>query len=315
MKRFIRPTILLVLLTFTVRGSGTAQDQPVAETDQVLSVEVDVVNVLFTVSDDDDRLITDLTEEDFLVFEDGVPQTIDDFDAETNLPLTIVLIIDVSGSIRDKLRFEQEAAIEFFYTTIQEGRDQGMLVTFDSAPYVLQDFTDNPEALSEAVRLMRAGGGTALYDAIYLAVDQRLSTSNREGRRVVVVISDGDDNASRVSLTETLELSQRNDVAIYTISTNSTANFVTREQVRGDRTLETFAVETGGRAFFPFKLEELAVNFADISEELRSQYTLVYTPTNLARDGSYREIRIDTLDDDYEAKHREGYYAPVGDAP
>ncbi len=315
MKRLLPPTILLVLLALTVRGSGTAQDQPVAETDQVLSVEVDVVDVWFTVSDDDENLITDLTQEDFLVFEDGVPQTIDAFDAETNLPLTIVLIIDVSGSIRDKLRFEQEAAIEFFYTTIEEGRDQGMLVTFDAAPYVLQDFTDNPEALSEAVRLMRAGGGTALYDAIYLAVDQRLSRSNREGRRVVVVISDGDDNASRVSLTETLELAQRNDVVIYTISTNSTANFVTREQVRGDRTLETFASETGGRAFFPFKLEELAVNFADISEDLRSQYTLVYTPTNLVRDGSYREIRIDTLDDDHEVQHREGYYAPVGDAP
>lgn len=314
MKRLILPAILLVVLAWTVPGAGTAQNQELTETDQVFTVEVDVVNLFFTVSDDDNRLITNLTEEEFLVFEDGVPQRIDSFDAETNLPLTIVVIIDVSGSIRDKLRFEQEAAIEFFYTTIQEGRDQGMLVTFDSAPYVLQDFTDNPEALSEAARRMRAGGGTALYDAIYLAVDQRLSQSNREGRRVVVVISDGDDNASRVSLTETLELAQRNDVSIYTISTNSTANFVTDEQRRGDRTLDTFATETGGRAFFPFKLEELAVNFADISEELRSQYTLVYTPTNLALDGSYREIRIDAADDDYEVKHREGYYAPLAAA-
>jgi VWFA-related protein len=208
------------------------------------------------------------------------------------------------------LRFEQEAAIEFFYTAIEEGRDQGMLITFDSLPELLQDFTDNPEALSEAVRRIRAGGGTALYDAIFLAIDQKISLKQGEARRVVVVISDGDDNASRVSMTETMELAQRNDVAIYTISTNSTANFQTPEQNRGDRTLETFAAETGGRAFFPFELEELAVNFADISQELRSQYSLSYRPTNLSRDGSYREVRIEPLDDDFDVKHREGYYAP-----
>jgi Ca-activated chloride channel family protein len=314
MKRLVLPAILILGLVSSL--PVRAQEQEPAESDQVITVDVDLVNVLFTVADDDGDLVTDLTQSDFLVFEDGIPQTISIFESETNLPLTIALIIDVSGSIRDKLRFEQEAAIEFFYTTIQEGRDQGMLITFDSAVDMLQDFTDNPEALSEATRLMRAGGGTALYDAIYLAVDQKLSASDREGRRVVVVISDGDDNASRVSLTETLELAQRNDVAIYTISTNSTANFVTPEQRRGDRTLETFAVETGGRAFFPFKLEELAVNFADISEELRSQYTLAYAPTNLARDGSYREIRVGTTtDDDLEVKHREGYYAPLDTAP
>jgi VWFA-related protein len=182
---------------------------------------------------------------------------------------------------------------------------------------VLQEFTDNPEALSEAVRRIRAGGGTALYDAIFLSIDQRIVQEQREGRRVVILISDGDDNASRVSMTETLELAQRNDVAVYTISTNSTANFSSPEQRRGDRTLENFAGETGARAFFPFKLEELAVNFADISQELRSQYTLGYVPTNLARDGTYREIRVETIDDDYEVKHREGYYAPrdEGSAP
>jgi VWFA-related protein len=268
------------------------------------------VNLLFTVTDDDGNLRTELTADDFRVYEDGVEQTISFFESETNLPLTLALIIDVSGSIRDKLRFEQEAAIEFFYTAIEEGRDQGMLITFDSLPELLQDFTDNPEALSEAVRRIRAGGGTALYDAIFLAIDQKISLKQGEARRVVVVISDGDDNASRVSMTETMELAQRNDVAIYTISTNSTANFQTPEQNRGDRTLETFAAETGGRAFFPFELEELAVNFADISQELRSQYSLSYRPTNLSRDGSYREVRIEPLDDDFDVKHREGYYAP-----
>ena len=314
MTRLIPAWILVLGIApgFTIRAQDAAPD---AE-DSVFPVFVERVNLFFTVADDDGNLVTDLTESDFLVFEDGAPQTIEDFEAETELPLTIALIVDVSGSIRDKLRFEQEAAIEFFYSTIEEGRDQGMLVTFDSRVDLLQDFTDNPEALAEATRRMRAGGGTALYDAIYLAIDQKIAPSNREGRRVVVAISDGDDNASRVSLTETLELAQRNDVAIYTISTNSTANFVNPEQRRGDRTLETFALETGGKAFFPFRLEDLAVNFADISEELRSQYTLIYEPTNLARDGRYREIRIaTTADRDFVVQHREGYYAPLDPTP
>ena len=276
--------------------------------DQTLRVDVDLVNLLFTVTDDN-RLLTGLGRDDFEVFEDGVRQEIRDFDARTDLPLTVAIAIDVSGSIRQKLRFEQEAAIEFFYSTVERDRDQGMLVTFDSGVEVLQEFTDSPEAFTESVRRIRAGGGTALYDAIFLAITQRIS-AQPEGRRVLIVISDGDDNASRVSLTETLEVAQRNDVAIYAISTNSTESVGTREQERGDRTLRTFAEETGGRPFFPFRLEELAVNFRDISEELRSQYALTYVSSNTARDGGYREIEIRQVDDDYEVKARRGYYAP-----
>ena len=293
-------------------GAEASQQQPEAE-EQTISVDVDLVNVFFTVTDDDDQLFTGLTADDFRVFEDEVLQTITNFDSETDLPLTIALLIDTSGSIRDRLRFEQEAAIEFFYSTIERRRDQGMLVAFDSGVDLLQDFTDNPEELSEAVRKIRAGGGTSLYDAIYLSISERMVT-RPEGRRVMIVISDGDDNASRYSMTETLEVAQRNNVAIYTISTNSSANFETRAQRRGDETLETFAEETVGRAFFPLRLEQLAVNFQEISDELRAQYTLAYIPTNLSRDGSYREIEVEPVDDDFEVKARRGYYAPR-DAP
>jgi Ca-activated chloride channel family protein len=304
-------TALAVTAFLSVGGLLFSQEQPVGESvDQTLTVDVDLVNVLFTVTDRRGNLFTGLTEEDFTVYEDGVPQTITNFDRETNLPLTIALVIDTSGSIRDKLRFEQEAAIEFFYSTLERDRDRGMLVTFDSGVDLLQDFTDDPELLSDAVRSIRAGGGTALYDAIYLAVTQKIASESESARRVLIVISDGDDNASRVSLTETLEVAQLNDVTVYAISTNATANFRGRDQQRGDRTLRTFAEETGGRAFFPFKLEELAVNFADISEELRAQYALGYIPTNSARDGSYREILVEPVDDDYEVKARRGYYAP-----
>ena len=312
-----KATILAVLailcLTYPAFFAAEAsQQQPEAE-DQTISVDVDLVNVFFTVTDDDDQLFTGLTADDFRVFEDEVLQTITNFDSETDLPLTIALLIDTSGSIRDRLRFEQEAAIEFFYSTIERRRDQGMLVAFDSGVDLIQDFTDNPEELSEAVRKIRAGGGTSLYDAIYLSISERM-VAQPEGRRVMIVISDGDDNASRYSMTETLEVAQRNNVAIYTISTNASANFETRAQRRGDDTLETFAEETGGRVFFPLRLEQLAVNFQEISDELRAQYTLAYIPTNLARDGSYREIEVEPVDDDFEVKARRGYYAPR-DAP
>ena len=287
------------------QGAEQSSDDP----NQTIVVDVDLVNVFFTVTDRRGRLFTGLTREDVRVYEDGELQTIANFDSETNLPLTIALLVDTSGSVRDKLRFEQEAAIEFFYSTIERRRDQGMLVAFDSGVDVIQDFTDNPELLSEGVRKIRAGGGTSLYDAIYLSISEKI-VHQPEGRRVLIIISDGDDNASRVSLTETLEMAQKNNVSIHTISTNSTANFRSREQQRGDRTLQNFADETGGRAFFPFELDELAVNFQDISEELRSQYSLGYAPTNLVRDGSYREIEVKPVDDDYRVKARNGYYAP-----
>jgi len=292
-------------------AAGSGQDSvrsaadPSAD-DQTLVVDVDLVSLLFTVRDDDRRLVTGLARDDFRVLEDGVPQAIRDFEAQTDLPLTVAIAIDVSGSIRARLLFEQEAAIEFFYATIEPTRDMGMLVTFDSAVELLQEFTSQPELLAEGVGRIRAGGGTALYDAVFLAINE--IARQPEGRRVLIVISDGDDNASRVSLTEALELAQRNDVAIYTISTNS-ADGGGSEQERGDRTLRRFAAGTGGRAFFPFRLEELAVNFQEISEELRSQYALTYVSTNPLQDGSYREIEIQTSDDDYDVSVRPGYYA------
>jgi VWFA-related protein len=216
--------------------------------------------------------------------------------------------VDTSGSIRDKLRFEQEAAIEFFYTTLRRGKDRGLVITFDSGVDLLQDYTDDPEVLANAVRRMRAGGGTALYDALYLAATEKLA--GQSGRRVIILISDGDDNSSRISMTETLETAQRNDVAIYTISTNGTTGSRSREQERGDRVLKRFSDETGGRMFSPFKLQELTEDFLNIGEELRAQYTLAYRPTNAERDGTFRRIRINVADRRYQVRARQGYYAP-----
>jgi VWFA-related protein len=286
-------------------GPGAQASRPA---DDTISVEVNLVNILFTVADRKGKFVTNLKKEDFRVFEDDKLQVVTNFSSETNLPLTIALLVDTSGSIRDKLRFEEEAAIEFFYSTLQRGKDRALVISFDSGVELLQDFTDDPEKLAEKIRKIRAGGGTSLYDAIYLAVNEKLA--GQDGRRIVILITDGDDNSSRVSLTETLEAAQKNDVTIYAISTNSAAFFGSKDQERGDKTLKRFSEETGGKAFFPLKIQDLASSFLDIHDELRSQYQIGYRPTNARSDGTFRRIRVDLADRRYKARARSGYYMP-----
>jgi VWFA-related protein len=294
----------LFLMTLSARPSEYQAQRP---EDRTISVNVDLVNVLFTVFDKKGKFITTLTKDNFKVFEDDRPQEITNFSKETNLPLTIALLIDTSGSIRDKLRFEQEAAIEFFYSTLRRGTDKGMLITFDSGIDLLQDYTDDPQKLADAVKKIRAGGGTSLYDAVYLAAKEKLA--GQQGRRVIILISDGDDNSSRISMTEALEIAQRNDVSIHSISTNA-AESRSRNNDRGDKVMKKFADETGGKVFFPFRLQELAEDFQNISEELRAQYTLAYRSTNARTDGAFRRIRIDVADKRYKVRARSGYYVP-----
>jgi Ca-activated chloride channel homolog len=294
----------------TPAPAKTAPPPPAAKAtdDQTISVNVDLVSMPVSVADKKGKYVTTLKKEDFKVFEDERLQTITNFSNETNLPLTIALLVDTSGSIRDKLRFEQEAAIEFFYSTLQRGKDKAMVISFDSGVELNQDLTDDPEKLGDAVRKIRAGGGTSLYDAVYLAVNQKLADT--PGRRIIILITDGDDNSSRVSLTETLEAAQKNAVSVYSISTNAPGYFGSKDQERGDKTLKRFADETGGRAFFPLKIEELASSFMSIHDELRSQYLLGYIPTNAKMDGTFRKIRVDLTDKRYKARSRTGYYMP-----
>jgi VWFA-related protein len=306
-----------LVLVFAAAGFVTGQQGPPSSANptanppkenQTISVEVNLVNILFTVADRKGKFVTNLKRDDFRVFEDERLQPITNFSSESNLPLTIALLVDTSGSIRDKLRFEEEAAIEFFYSTLQRGKDRALVISFDSGVDLLQDFTDDPEKLADKMRKIRAGGGTSLYDAIYLAVNQKLA--GQDGRRIVIVISDGDDNSSRVSLTETLEVAQRNDVTVYTISTNSAAYFGSKEQDRGDKTLKKLAEETGGKAFFPLKIQDLASSFLDIHDELRAQYQIAYRPVNAKQDGTFRRIRLDMSDKRYKARAKTGYYMP-----
>src|SRR2546426_8691200 len=177
MKRLVMGLLLCAALSsFAAAQRGQQPQRPAPEPpakaadDQTISVNVDLVNILFTVADKKGKFVTNLRKDDFRVFEDEKAQSITNFSSETDLPLTIALLVDTSGSIRDKLKFEQEAAIEFFYSTLQRGKDKAVVVSFDSAVELNQDYTDDPEKLADAVRKIRAGGGTSLYDAIYLAV-------------------------------------------------------------------------------------------------------------------------------------------------
>jgi len=275
----------------------------------IIRKRVDEVNVVFTVTDKREHFVKDLTQSDFRVMDDNKPATVESFSRQTNLPLRVGLLIDASNSVRDRFKFEQESAIEFLNQIIRPRYDKAFVIGFDTTPEVTQDFTDNSEALSHGVRMLRPGGGTAMYDAIYYACRDKLMKEDRgiiATRRAIILLSDGEDNQSRVSREEAVEMAQRAEVIIYTISTN-TSGVVSR----GDKILKHFAEETGGKAFFPFKVEDVANAFTEISDELRSQYAISYKPTDFLANGKYRSIEILADNRKYHVRARKGYYAPT----
>lgn len=283
--------------------------KPVAEdSDTRIKVDVTRVNVLFTVTDKKGRFITDLGKEDFLVTENKKPQVIQEFTAETDLPLRIAILIDTSNSIRDRFKFEQEAAVEFINSVIRPKEDRAMVVSFDTSAELVSDLVDDPEKLAKAIRNLRPGGGTSLYDAIYFACRDRLQQDQprHKFRRAVIIVSDGDDNQSRVTRDQALEMAQKADSVIYAISTN-----ISRIEGDGDKVLRYLTTETGGQAFFPFKVQDLAQDFENIANELRRQYNIFYRPEPLKADGLYHAINVKvTGRKDLIVRARKGYYAP-----
>jgi len=273
------------------------------------TVRVNEVNVVFTVTDRHGRLIKDLNRDDFKVVDDGHPDTrVTFFQKETNLPLRVGLLVDASNSVRDRFKFEQDSAIEFLSQTVRPKYDQAFIVGFDATPEVTQDFTDNNEQLAKGVRMLRPGGGTAMFDAIYFACRDKLAKQPRTvaTRRALIVLSDGDDNQSHVTREEAIEMAQRAEVIIYTISTN-----ITGSHNEGDKILKYISETTGGRAFFPFQITEVANAFAEIQDELRSQYALSYHPAGMSSDGRYHTIQILAQNHkNLKVRSRRGYYAP-----
>jgi Ca-activated chloride channel homolog len=306
--------------------SGTAATQPqpsnvassssAASSDQgsnpsaTFRASTNEVNVVFIVTDKHGKRVTDLKQNDFTVADDNKPpQEVRSFAAETNLPLQVGLLIDASNSVRDRFKFEQESAIEFLNQTIHPGTDTAFVVGFDATPEVTQDFTNNTELLAHGVHELRPGGGTAMFDALYFACRDKLlkAPKNTIVRRAIILLSDGDDNLSHVTREEAIEMAQRAEAIVYTISTN-----VSGTKGAGDKTLERIADATGGRAFFPFQIRDVVNAFAEIQDELRSQYAISYKPADFRADGHYRTIEIVASDrKNFRVRSRRGYYAPT----
>jgi Ca-activated chloride channel homolog len=291
-----------------------------AQQQAAIKVTTGLVHLVVTVADKKHNFITDLEQSDFRVIENGAPQDIRFFGRETDLPLRIGLLLDTSNSIRPRLEFEKDAAIDFLNRVIRRNKDQAFLMTFDNEPEVIQDFTESLAKLDDAIRDQRAGGGTALNDAIF-AASAKLSNAplpagpDPEIRRVIVVISDGNDNLSDHALSDALETAIRAEASVYTISTNTDWLSVDGASPKkyakddGDKVLQQFADESGGRAFFPYRADDLAASFMDIGTELRSQYFIAYSPANTAADGRYRKIDVQTDQKGLVVRTRRGYYA------
>ncbi|HEV8130039.1 MAG TPA: VWA domain-containing protein [Acidobacteriota bacterium] len=262
---------------------------------------VEVVNILVTATDKKGRFVTDLMQQDFKVFEDGKPQEITNFTKQTNLPLNIAFLIDTSSSVQVKLGFEKEAAVNFIQSVMRDN-DKALLVEFDSGVTLLQDFTSNATEISAKIAKLRAGGGTALYDAVYQATTQKLQ--NIVGRKVILILSDGDDLDSRIGFDQVLQKLRESDIIAYAISTSA---YGASGDTKGDKVLKRLTEETGGKVYFPYTARQMDQYFELINQELRSQYNIAYKSSNPKKDGAFREIKIKTARDDVHLRHRKGY--------
>jgi len=281
----------------------------VEKADEQANITVDVtrVQMLFTVQDKHGRFVTDLGKDDFDVFENKRPQRIEEFNAESDLPLRLAILIDTSNSIRERFRFEQDAAVEFLKSVMRSAQDKAMVVSFDTKPELITDLINNPDRLEDGIRRLRPGGGTALYDAIFYACRDKLAMDQprHKFRRAMVVVSDGEDNQSDYTRDQALEMAQKADVVIYAISTN-----ITRTETDGDKVLRYLTQETGGQAFFPFKVEDLEQSFENIANQLTHQYNLLYRPEPLVTDGLWHTVQLRVKGrKDLVVRCRTGYYA------
>jgi Ca-activated chloride channel homolog len=310
------------------KAPAATQEEQIQKSQTTIPVTVNLVDVLFTVLDRRNKLVPDLGQKDFQVLDDNVPQDIRYFSRQSDLPLRIGMLMDTSNSIRDRLKFEQDAANNFLYSVLRRNKDEAFVMTFDDEPQLLLGFTGDTGLLRDKILRTRAGGGTAVYDAIYDACTKELNHPPRPPgdqpdvvRRVMILISDGDDNLSTHTRSEAIEMAQRTSVVIYAISTSTewvSLDDPSKERsgnrkyhlTEGDKILQDLSDETGGRAFYPYHVDDLDQSFQDIGDELRNQYSIAYNPTNHAVDGRYHKIKIDTPDHKgYQVRARRGYYA------
>ena len=266
-----------------------------------------LVNLVFTVTDKDGHFKKDLNRSSFGLLDNGRPPAeVIGFTQQTNLPLRIGIMLDTSSSIRTRFKFEQDSALDFFLELLKPG-DKAFVEGFDIQVALSQDYTGNVDLLNQGIRKLRPGGGTALYDSLYHTCQtQMLSLQEKtDVRKVIIMVSDGDDNYSRALMSDAIKMCQRAETSVYAISTDTSPT-----RGRGGDALKLIADATGGSVFYPVKLEDMAIFFKNIEEELRSQYSLEYRPSDFKLDGGFRTIYLASTDRRYHVRARTGYFAP-----
>lgn len=301
-----------------------AQNKPAEDLPAPITVDVDVVNVLAAVKDKKGALISTLKQDDFTIFEDGKPQKIRYFTRETDLPLTIGLLVDVSGSQRNLIEVERRAASAFFASVLRK-KDMAFLISFGEESELLQDYTGSPRLLSEGLERLRVSSGvsglhpgpvptmsqprgTVMFDAVYLATTDRMR--GEVGRKALVLITDGVDQGSRVNRAKAIEAAQKADAVIYSIYYTDPRAYGGGFGFGGggEGELRKMSEETGGRVFKVDRKNTLDDIFKQLQEEMRSQYAIGYTPLNDRKDGSYRQVEVKVANKDYKVQARKGYY-------
>ena len=316
--------ILAILFAAAFAAAGLHAQQPAAKSAQTLAAQpadqqgdvnapvirlgVNEVSLIFTVTDRHGHYNPNLKQSDFALLDDQkAPARVNSFHQQINLPLRVGIIIDTSSSIRSRFQFEQQSASEFLLQILKARSDRAFVMEFAETPRVAQDWTNNLDGLEAGINRLRPGGGTALFDAVYTACrDKLLSERGPEPvRKAIVLLSDGDDDQSRVHPDEAIKMCQRAETIIYAISTNWTPS-----RDKGDQVLTQMAEETGGQVLFPPSVEEMSESFHNIEEELRSQYALTYTPADFKYDGAFRPIYLYCNDRRYQVRAKKGYFAP-----
>ena len=309
------------------RAAAPSKNAPAEDLPAPIKVDVDVVNILASVRDKRNGLVSNLEKDEFTVLEDGKQQTIKYFTRETDLPLTIGLLVDVSGSQRNLIDIERNAASQFFSKVLRK-KDEAFLISFGEESELLQDYTSSPRLLEEGLRELRVssgvGGlhpgpvptqgqprGTVLYDAVYLAASEKLK--GEVGRKVIVLITDGVDQGSRLTRSQAIEAAQKSDAVIYSIDyQDPTAYGLGPFNIGGsggEAELRRMSDETGGRVYKVDRKHTLDDAFQELQDEMRSQYAIGYTPSNDVKDGGYRKLDIRLANKDLKAQARKGYYA------
>ena len=299
---------LAVISTF----AQTAPPQVRRPADQTYRGGVEMVALSVTVLDQQSRYLTDLDSKDFLVYEDGAKQEISYFN-RTTLPIALSLLLDTSASMDQRMAVAQDAAVGFARNL--RPQDLAQIVAFATRVEILQDFTSDAAALEKAIRSAQAGGSTSLYNALYISLKELVKIQAKSDddvrRRAVVLLSDGEDTSSLVTFEEVLDLAKRSATTIYSIGLQSKDTRVSKGFREAEFVLRQLAQDTGGRAFFPQRVEDLAGIYGVIADELASQYTLGYASTNAKRDGGWRRLNVQINRLGTTARTKRGYFAPA----